>query len=137
MKSSTTHLTRRERQIMDAVYAAGEASAAQIRASISDPPSYSAVRALLRILEDKGHLRHKRDGLRYVYLPIRARHRAARSVLRDVVKTFFGGSVEQAVVTLLSNSDSKLSREQSARLASIRLVAAGSAVKKSLVIRVY
>jgi predicted transcriptional regulator len=119
MSSAIHQLTRRERQIMDAVYAAGEATAAQVRAAIPHPPSYSAVRALLRILEEKGHLRHKRAGLRYVYLPVKARRAAARSVLRNVVRTFFGGSIEQTVATLLSSADAKLSKAELDRLATM------------------
>jgi predicted transcriptional regulator len=77
------------------------------------------VRALLRILEEKGHLRHKRAGLRYVYLPVKARRAAARSVLRNVVRTFFGGSIEQTVATLLSSADAKLSKAELDRLATM------------------
>ena len=119
MKSKTNDLSRRERQIMEAVYAAGEATAADVRAAIPDAPSDSAVRTFLRLLVDKGHLRHKREGLRYVYSPVKLRQHAGKSMLQKVVQTFFGGSVEQAVVTLLSNSDVTLSKEQSDRLSSL------------------
>jgi BlaI family penicillinase repressor len=119
MKSKTNDLSRRERQIMEAVYTAGEATAADVRAAIPDAPSDSAVRTFLRLLVDKGHLRHKRDGLRYVYSPVKLRHHAGKSMLQKVVQTFFGGSVEQAVVSLLSNSDVTLSKEQSDRLSSL------------------
>ena len=119
MKAKTTELSRRERQIMEAVYAAGEATAADVRGAIPDAPSDSAVRTFLRLLVDKGHLRHKRDGLRYVYSPVKQKHHAGKSMLRNVVRTFFGGSVEQAVVTLLSSDDITLSKEQSERLAGL------------------
>ncbi|HEX2446135.1 MAG TPA: BlaI/MecI/CopY family transcriptional regulator, partial [Vicinamibacterales bacterium] len=85
-------LSRRERQIVDALYKLGRASAADIRAEIPEPPSYSAVRALLRILEDKGHVRHEQDGPRYVYVPTIARDSAKRSAMRHLVQTFFDGS---------------------------------------------
>jgi predicted transcriptional regulator len=104
-------LSRRERQIMDAVYRRGQASAAEVLKDLPDPPSYSAVRALLRILEEKGHLRHKKDGPRYVYLPIRPRDDAARTALKGVLKTFFGGSPEKAVAALLDAADANLSPE--------------------------
>ena len=119
MKAKTTELSRRERQIMDAVYAAGEATAADVRGAIPDAPSDSAVRTFLRLLVEKGHLRHKRDGLRYIYSPVKLRRHAAKSMLRNVVQTFFGGSVEQAVVTLLSSDELTLSKEQSERLAAL------------------
>jgi len=104
-------LSRRERQIMDAVYRRGQASAAEVLKDLPDPPSYSAVRALLRILEEKGHLRHTKDGPRYVYLPIRPRDDAARTALRGVLKTFFDGSPEKAVAALLDAADADLSPE--------------------------
>ena len=85
-------LSRRERQIMDALYQAGQATAAEIRAAIPEPPSYSAVRTMLRILEEKGHVRHSLDGTRYVYIPTVTRDKAKRSALRHVVNTFFDGS---------------------------------------------
>ena len=86
---------------MEIIYARGRASAGEVLEALADPPSYSAVRALLRVLETKGHVRHVRDGARYVYLPIQARHRAARSALTQVVQTFFGGSLSQMVAGLL------------------------------------
>src|SRR6187399_2042692 len=113
---TTDPLSRRERQILDILYAKGEATAAEVREALADAPSYSAVRALLRILEEKGHLRHREDGARYVYLPTRARASAARGALRQVVQTFFGGSVEKAVATLLSEKDTHLSDADVARL---------------------
>jgi predicted transcriptional regulator len=99
------HLSRRERQIMDVVYARGRATAAEVVAALPDPPSYSAVRALLRILEQKGHLRHEADGPRYVFLPTVSRDRARRSALRNLVRTFFDGSPAQAAAALLDQAN--------------------------------
>jgi BlaI family transcriptional regulator, penicillinase repressor len=110
-------LSRRERQILDILYERGEATAADVQAALPEPPSYSAVRALLRILEEKGHVRHKQDGPRYVYLPTVARENAKRSALRHVLKTFFDGSAEQAISALLDESSSKLSSAELERLA--------------------
>jgi len=104
-------LSRRERQIMDAIYQRGRASAAEVLDGLPDPPSYSAVRALLKILETKGHLRHKKDGPRYVYVPTRPRNDAARAALKGVLKTFFEGSPEKAVAALLDAADTGLSPE--------------------------
>jgi predicted transcriptional regulator len=110
-------LSRRERQILDILYERGQASAAEVQASLPEPPSYSAVRALLRILEEKGHVRHQQDGPRYVYLPTLARDNAKRSALHHVLKTFFDGSAEQAISALLDESSSKLSPAELDRLA--------------------
>ena len=112
-------LSRRERQIMDIVYQLGRVAAADVRAALPDPPSYSSVRALLGILETKGHLKHVKDGPRYVYLPTRPRANAAKSALRQVMQTFFAGSVEQTVATLLSVSDTPLSPDEWARLSAL------------------
>src|SRR5438445_9079288 len=103
------HLSRRERQIMDILYAGRQATAAEVLAALPDPPSYSSVRALLRILEEKGHVRHVRDGMRYVYAPRVSRQAASRSALKRVVATFFQGSVAQAMAALLESKDVKLS----------------------------
>jgi len=108
--------SRRERQIMDALHARGQATAAEVLAALPDPPSYSAVRALLRILEEKGHLKHRRDGARYVYVPRVSREAASRSAIRRVVSTFFQGSVTNAVAALLETSDAKLSTAELDRL---------------------
>ncbi|MEO7143037.1 MAG: BlaI/MecI/CopY family transcriptional regulator, partial [Bryobacteraceae bacterium] len=97
-------LSRRERQILDILYANGRATVAEILAALPDPPGYSAIRALLRVLEDKGHVRHQAQGPRYVFAPTLARDRAKRSALNHVLKTFFDGSPEQAVATLLDIS---------------------------------
>jgi BlaI family transcriptional regulator, penicillinase repressor len=110
-------LSRRERQILDILYERGEGTAADVQAALPEPPSYSAVRALLRILEDKGHVRHKQDGPRYVYLPTVARDNAKRSALHHMLKTFFDGSAEQAISALLDESSSKLSSAELDRLA--------------------
>lgn len=105
-------LSRRERQIMDIVYAQGEASAAAVHAALPDPPSYSAVRALLTILVDKGHLKHRSDQGRYIYAPTRRRAQVGRSDLLRVLNTFFEGSLEKAVAALLEGSNAKLSQEE-------------------------
>jgi BlaI family penicillinase repressor len=110
-------LSRRERQIMDVIFERGQATAAEVAEAIPDPPSYSAVRALLRILEDKGYLRHEQQGLRYLFMPTMRRDSARRSALKSVVKTFFDGSVEQTVAALLGQQ--KLSREELDRLADL------------------
>ena len=85
-------LSRRERQIMDVVYRLGRATAAEVQEGLPDPPSYSAVRALLRVLEEKGHLRHEQDGPRNVYVPTVPRDAARSSAVRALLETFFGGS---------------------------------------------
>ena len=112
-------LTRREREIMDILYRRGRATAHEVLADLADPPSYSAVRALLRLLEERGHVRHVEDGPRYVYSPARARGDARRSALAHVVRTFFAGSVEDAVAALVESSRSRLSREELDRLGEI------------------
>jgi predicted transcriptional regulator len=118
-KKSYLNLSKRERQIMDILYRHGQASAADVRAKLPDPPSYSAVRATLRILEEKGHVQHQQDGPRYVFRPAVARDKATRSALRHLVNTFFNGSAEQAVATLLDESTSKLTPEELDRLAGL------------------
>jgi predicted transcriptional regulator len=100
-----TQLSRRETQIMDVVFQLGEATAAEILEHLPDPPSYSSVRALLTILEDKGHLTHRRDGTRYVYTPTLANETARQSALDHMLKTFFSGSAPQVVAALLSGND--------------------------------
>jgi BlaI family transcriptional regulator, penicillinase repressor len=107
--SIEAHLSRRERQIMDALHQRGHATAAEVQAALPDAPGYSAIRALLRILEDKGHVRHRREGARYVYLPRAKREAARRSALKRVVATFFQGSVTQAMAALLETADARLS----------------------------
>src|SRR5688572_28079436 len=110
-------LSRRERQIVDILYTQGRATAAEVQAALPDPPSYSAVRAMLRILEDKGHVRHEQDGPRYIYLPTVGRDRAKKTALRHVLQTFFNGSAEQALSALLDESDTRLSDLELDRLA--------------------
>ena len=112
MPAAATHLSRRERQIMDILYRLGSATAAEIRSNLPQPPSYSAVRALLRILEEKGHLRHHYDGPRYVFTPIVPRPAAQKSALRQMLKTFFDGSPTQAVAALLDMSARDLSDDE-------------------------
>jgi BlaI family transcriptional regulator, penicillinase repressor len=97
-------LGKRERQIMDAVYRLGRATVAEVRGEIADPPSYSAVRGMMRFLEDKGQLRHVQEGVRYVYLPTVAPARARRSALQKLVHTFFGGSTREAVAALIEDA---------------------------------
>ena len=110
-------LSRRERQIVDILYSNGRATAAEVQAALPDPPSYSAVRAMLRILEEKGHVRHEQDGPRYVYVPTLARDNAKRSALRHMLQTFFDGSTEQAISALLDDSSARLSDRELDRLA--------------------
>jgi predicted transcriptional regulator len=105
-------LSRRERQIMEIVYRRGEASAAEILDDLPDPPSYSAVRGLLRILVDKQHLKHREDGPRYVYSPVVAREKARTKAVSDLLDTFFDGSAAQAAAALLGSSRRKLSTEE-------------------------
>jgi predicted transcriptional regulator len=112
-------LSRRERQIMDLLYQRGRATAAEVQAELPDPPGYSAVRAMLRVLEDKGHVRHQQDGPRYVYVPRVARDRAKRTALRHVVRTFFDGSTEQLVAALLDDGSTQLSEGELDRLADL------------------
>ena len=112
-------LSRRERQIMSVVHRLGRATAADVLAAMPEPPSYSAVRAMLRILEEKGQLKHEQDGPRYVYTTTVPVERAGRSALKDVVATFFAGSAEEAMATLLDLNERKLSGEELDRLAEI------------------
>ena len=109
-------LSRRERQIMEIIYQQGQATAAEVLGRLPDPPGYSAVRATLRLLEEKGYLRHDQDGPRYVYLPTLAREKARRSALRQMLQTFFDGSTEAAVAALLDLSRPKLSAPELERL---------------------
>jgi BlaI family transcriptional regulator, penicillinase repressor len=113
------HLSRRERQIMDVVYARGEVTAGQVRAELPDAPSNTAVRTLLRILEEKGHLKHRQEGLRYIYQPSRRRGTVGRSALARVLRTFFDGSLEKAVAAHLGDSAVDLSDDELDRLANL------------------
>ena len=109
-------LSRRERQVLDVLHRLGRASAADVRAALADPPSDSAVRTHLRILEEKGHVRHEQDGPRYVYLPTVAREKAGRSALRHLMSTFFDGSPGHAVAALLDETADDLSASDLDRL---------------------
>lgn len=112
-------LSRRERQIMDVIFRHGRATVADVLAELPDPPSYSAVRALLRVLEEKGHLSHEQDGPRYVYRPTLPRAEARESAMKRLLRTFFDGSPEKAVAALLDMSATELSDEELERLAAL------------------
>jgi predicted transcriptional regulator len=114
---SDLDLSRRERQIMEIVYQRGQASVAEVLEDLPDPPSYSAVRALLRILEEKGHLKHEQDGPRYVYMPTVPRAKARDSAMQRLVRTFFDGSPEKAAAAFLDMSAARLSEDELDRLA--------------------
>jgi len=118
-KETNTQLSRREREIMDVIYRSGRATAAEVLDQLPDPPTYSTVRALLRVLEEKGHLRHEEDGPRYVFVPTVPRERARASALRQLLPTFFDGSTEQAVAALLDLSSTRLSDAELARLSQL------------------
>ena len=109
-------LSRRERQIMDVVYRLGKVSVSDVLERLPDPPSYSAVRALMRILEEKGHLKHEQEGPRYLYLPTVPADAAQQSALSHLVRTFFGGSTEAAVAALLELPENGLSENELTRL---------------------
>jgi predicted transcriptional regulator len=115
----TPPLSRREREIMDILYGAEGLTAAEVRERMTDAPGYSAVRALLRILEDKGHIRHEERGPRYVFSPVVSRAKARKSAIKSLVQTFFGGSPEQAVAALIDESRAQLSRAELDRLAEL------------------
>ena len=119
MKSPLNELSRRERQIMDILLREGQATASEVQTAMADAPSYSAVRALLRVLEDKGHARHEQDGPRYIYKPVIARERAKRSAMKHLLHTFFEGSHEQAVAALLDEASTSLSDSELDRLAQV------------------
>lgn len=110
-------LTRRERQIMDILFRRGRATAAEVMEELPGEPSYSTVRTQLRVLEEKGHVRHEDDGVRFVYMPAIARQTARKSALRHLIDTFFDGSPEKAMAALLGGEASKLSDEQLERIA--------------------
>jgi predicted transcriptional regulator len=114
-----TELSRRERQVLDAIYRAGRATCAEVQKTMTDPPSYSAVRTFLRILEDKKIVRHEQDGARYVYIPTVEKARASRSALRHVLNTFFAGSVTQAISALLDEDSKHLSEQDWQRLSAM------------------
>jgi predicted transcriptional regulator len=109
-------LSRRERQIMDILYQRGRGTANDVRDAMPDAPGYSAVRAMLRVLEEKGHVKHHEEGLKYVYLPTVAREKAKRSAMKHVLDTFFAGSAEQIVAALLDVSSTRLTRDELDRM---------------------
>jgi predicted transcriptional regulator len=113
-------LSRRERELMDVIYARGRATAAEVRGALEAPPSYSAVRAMLRILETKGFLRHEAQGLTYAFLPTHSKAKASKSAMRRLLDTFYGGSASHAMAALLDVSSVKLSPEERERL--LRLI---------------
>ena len=129
MSSARTHqlLTKRERQIMDALYRLGRATAADVMRELSGAPSYSTVRTQLRVLEAKGHVRHEEQGLRYVYMPTVPRHSARRSALKHLVETFFDGSSAKAVAALLGGEASRVSDDDLERIAELVENARGAA----------
>ena len=118
-KDGHRNLSRRERQIMDILYSRGRATASEIHEALPDPPTYSAVRAKLRVLEEKGHVRHEEESLRYVYLPTVARDTARKSAMRHLLSTFFEGSVEDAVAAMLDLSAANLSTKDLDRIADL------------------
>ena len=119
VKPSHAALTRRERQIMDILFRRGRATAAEVMEELTGEPSYSTVRTQLRVLEEKGHVRHEEEGLRYVYIPAVARTAARKSALRHLVDTFFDGSTENVVAALLGGEASRLSEEELQRIAEL------------------
>lgn len=112
-------LSRRERQIMDIIFKHGRAAVADVLAQLPDPPSYSAVRAMLRVLEEKGHLRHQQEGLAYVYLPTVKPDVARRSAVNHLLRTFFDGSAERAVAAVLESSEARLSEAELQRISAL------------------
>ena len=112
-------LSRRERQIMEILYQRGKASASEVREAMESAPGYSAVRAMLRVLEEKGQVKHQAEGLKYVYVPTMGREKAKRSAVKHVLDTFFGGSPEQIVAALLDVSSTQLTREELDRMSEL------------------
>jgi predicted transcriptional regulator len=115
--NATGTLSRREREVMDVLYRRGEATVAEVMEELPDPPTYSAVRSILRVLEEKKHITHREDGPRYVYLPTVARDRARTAAIDHLVDTFFDGSAESALAALLRRGDLDLSETQIKKLA--------------------
>jgi predicted transcriptional regulator len=115
-KQSRQELGRRERQIMDVIFQLGEASVAEVRARLADPPSYSAVRTMIRLLESKGLLRHRRVNTKYVYRPTQSRESASRSALQHLLATFFGGSATDAVAAILDVSSEQVTDDDLKRM---------------------
>ncbi|NMC42974.1 MAG: BlaI/MecI/CopY family transcriptional regulator [candidate division Zixibacteria bacterium] len=119
MKHDEQPMTRRERQIMDVIYKLGEATAAEVREHLAEPPSYSTVRKLLSILEEKGAVKHIERDRRYVFLPARSKRVARRTALKHLVETFFENSTEGVVAALMDMSASRMSEEEFKRLAAL------------------
>ena len=119
MTQSLTELGRRERQIMDILVRRGRATVAEVLDDLNDPPSYSAVRSMLRLLEDKGYVRHEWDGPRYVYVATGDPEQMKHSAVRHLLQTFFAGSTESAVVAMLGAADKPLSNDELDRLATL------------------
>jgi BlaI family transcriptional regulator, penicillinase repressor len=119
MKTNDSGLARREREIMDILYRRGRATASEVMADLSGTPSYSTVRTQLRVMEEKGHVRHEEEGLRYVYTPAVPRHAARRSALRHLVETFFDGSAEKTVAALLGSEGTRMSDDELDRIAEL------------------
>ncbi len=119
MKTKETGLARRERQIMDILYRRGRATASEVMEDLSGNPSYSTVRTQLRVMEEKGHVRHEEEGLRYVYTPAVPRHTARKSALRHLIETFFDGSAEKTVAALLGSEGARMSDEELDRIAEL------------------
>ena len=116
-KTEPQDLGRRERQIMDLVYQLGEASVAQVREAMPDPPSYSSVRTMIRLLEGKGLLKHRRDGMKYLYRPTQSKQKVSRSALRHLMTTFFEGSASEAVAAIFDSE--KMDAEDLKRIESL------------------
>jgi len=121
--SATGGLSRRERQIMDILYQRGKASVAEVREAMKNAPGYSAVRAMMRVLEEKGHARHQAEGLKYVYMPTVAREKAKRSAVKHLLDTFFAGEPDQIVAALLDVSAARLTRDELDRMSEMIAVA--------------
>jgi predicted transcriptional regulator len=117
MSTAKTPLSRREREVMDVLYRRGEATVGEVMEELADPPTYSAVRSILRVLTQKGHIVHREDGPRYVYAPAVERERARRAAIDHLVETFFDGSAQAALAALLRRSDLELTEAQVSRLA--------------------
>jgi len=118
-KTTQLKLTRREREIMDILYRHGRATASEVMQDLTREPSYSTVRAQLRVLKEKGHVRYEEQGLRYVYIPIVPRHEVRQSALKHMMETFFEGSTQKVVAALLGSEGSRISREELDRIAEL------------------
>ena len=116
---SLVGMSRRERQIMEILYRHGQASVSEVRAAMNDAPSYSAVRAMLRVLKDKGHVKHQAEGLKYMYRPVVNREKAQRSALKSLVDTFFNDAPDKVVAALLDVESRRLTAEELDRMAAL------------------